>query len=271
MKNPCPVWSPGALSEAAAGRQDAKDQGRGACQQQSAIGAVNAQDEDQEQRRSASAFVRWHRQARSGVQAPHPDQEDHKNKRHLRGAVTVHETNMGHMAQMLPFAGLLSQLTNKEKKCLASNVVSPPRSSQEGAGPWPGLPRSPRKSSASPKEAVMRGRAVRLPRPPQQEARVPPALDCPYQRARAENGLTYSKFMAGLKKANIDIDRKVPCRHGRERSCRLRQHRREGEGQLARLIQQALFCTRCPQAGAAAGSGLSKADLVCGLFCFRQR
>ena len=29
-----------------------------------------------------------------------------KNKRHLRGPVTVHETNMGHMAQMLPFAGL---------------------------------------------------------------------------------------------------------------------------------------------------------------------
>ena len=24
----------------------------------------------------------------------------------LRGAVNVHETNMGHMAQMLPFAGL---------------------------------------------------------------------------------------------------------------------------------------------------------------------
>ena len=27
-------------------------------------------------------------------------------KRHLRGAANVHETNMGHMAQMLPFAGL---------------------------------------------------------------------------------------------------------------------------------------------------------------------
>jgi large subunit ribosomal protein L35 len=27
-------------------------------------------------------------------------------KRALRGAVNVHETNMGHMAQMLPFAGL---------------------------------------------------------------------------------------------------------------------------------------------------------------------
>ena len=29
-----------------------------------------------------------------------------KNKRHLRGAVNVDKTNMGHMAQMLPFAGL---------------------------------------------------------------------------------------------------------------------------------------------------------------------
>lgn len=29
-----------------------------------------------------------------------------KNKRHLRGAVNVHETNMGHIAAMLPFAGL---------------------------------------------------------------------------------------------------------------------------------------------------------------------
>jgi large subunit ribosomal protein L35 len=29
-----------------------------------------------------------------------------KNKRHLRGTVAVHETNMGHMKQMLPFAGL---------------------------------------------------------------------------------------------------------------------------------------------------------------------
>jgi large subunit ribosomal protein L35 len=29
-----------------------------------------------------------------------------KNKRHLRGAVAVHETNMGHMAQMLPGMGI---------------------------------------------------------------------------------------------------------------------------------------------------------------------
>ena len=27
-------------------------------------------------------------------------------KRHLRGAANVHETNMGHIAQMMPFAGL---------------------------------------------------------------------------------------------------------------------------------------------------------------------
>jgi large subunit ribosomal protein L35 len=29
-----------------------------------------------------------------------------KNKRHLRGAVSVHDTNMGSIAQMLPMAGL---------------------------------------------------------------------------------------------------------------------------------------------------------------------
>jgi len=27
-------------------------------------------------------------------------------KRHLRGATAVHETNMGHVAAMMPFAGL---------------------------------------------------------------------------------------------------------------------------------------------------------------------
>jgi large subunit ribosomal protein L35 len=29
-----------------------------------------------------------------------------KNKRHLRGSTAVHETDMGHIAKMLPFAGL---------------------------------------------------------------------------------------------------------------------------------------------------------------------
>jgi large subunit ribosomal protein L35 len=29
-----------------------------------------------------------------------------KNKRHLRGATNVHETDLGHIASMLPFAGL---------------------------------------------------------------------------------------------------------------------------------------------------------------------
>ena len=29
-----------------------------------------------------------------------------KNKRHLRGSVAVHETNMGSIAKMMPFAGL---------------------------------------------------------------------------------------------------------------------------------------------------------------------
>jgi len=29
-----------------------------------------------------------------------------KNKRHLRGAVNVHDSDVGHIAKMMPFAGL---------------------------------------------------------------------------------------------------------------------------------------------------------------------
>ena len=44
---------------------------------------------------------RWHSMKRHIL-----TKKSTKNKRHLRGAVNVHETNMGHMKQMLPFAGL---------------------------------------------------------------------------------------------------------------------------------------------------------------------
>ena len=53
--------------------------------------------------------------------------------------------------------------------------------------------------------------------------------------AARELGLTYSQFMAGLKKAAIDIDRKVLADMAVQRSGRVRQHRREGEGP-ARLM-----------------------------------
>ena len=43
-------------------------------------------------------------------------------------------------------------------------------------------------------------------------------------------GVTYSKFMAGLKKAGDRHRPQGPGRHGRQRSGRLRQHRREGAG-----------------------------------------
>ena len=59
------------------------------------------------------------------------------------------------------------------------------------------------------------------------------------------NGMTYSRFMNGLKKAGIALDRKVladmavfdkepqgPRRHGRVRQGRLRRPRRAGQGRL---------------------------------------
>ena len=46
-----------------------------------------------------------------------------KNKRHLRGAVNVHETNMGSIAQMLPRRWPLITDEQGVHTCLASNVV----------------------------------------------------------------------------------------------------------------------------------------------------
>ena len=46
-----------------------------------------------------------------------------KNKRHLRGIVNVHESDMGSIAKMLPSAGLDSTDEQGENTCLASNVV----------------------------------------------------------------------------------------------------------------------------------------------------
>jgi large subunit ribosomal protein L35 len=45
-----------------------------------------------------------------------------KNKRHLRGAVNVHETNMGHMHKCCP-AWAFNNDEQGVHTCLASNVV----------------------------------------------------------------------------------------------------------------------------------------------------
>src|SRR6218665_723624 len=51
-----------------------------------------------------------------------------KNKRHLRGAVAVHETNMGHMAESLPWAGLGPPGTVEgERRMPRVKRVVPPR------------------------------------------------------------------------------------------------------------------------------------------------
>ncbi len=44
-----------------------------------------------------------------------------------------------------------------------------------------------------------------------------------------QHGLRYSEFIAGLKKAKIELDRKDPGRHGRRRSAGFRAGRRVGQ------------------------------------------
>jgi large subunit ribosomal protein L35 len=68
-----------------------------------------------------------------------------KNKRHLRGAVNVHETNLGHVAQMMPFAGL--EPTGRprgERYASRQTWRHCTRTPQENPCPGQGLPRSPR-------------------------------------------------------------------------------------------------------------------------------
>ncbi len=87
-------------------------------------------------------------------------------------------------------------------------------------------------------------------------------------------GLTYSKFMAGMKKASIEIDRKVLADMAVNDPAAFRQHRREGEGPAGLNALNGPW--RKPRAvwqtGCAARRGpaeLFQADLVCGLFCLR--
>jgi large subunit ribosomal protein L35 len=66
----------------------------------------HAQDEDQEQREKAFSRPGGTVKRGQAFKRHILTKKTTKNKRQLRGAVNVHETNMGHIAQMLPFAGL---------------------------------------------------------------------------------------------------------------------------------------------------------------------
>ena len=51
---------------------------------------------------------------------------------------------------------------------------------------------------------------VRLHGPQAQKARLPPSVDHPHLRRLQDlNGINYSRFMNGLKKAGIDLNRKM--------------------------------------------------------------
>ena len=50
---------------------------------------------------------------------------------------------------------------------------------------------------------------VRLPRPQGSQGRLPEALDPAHQRRARLNGTTYSRFIAGLHRADVEVDRKM--------------------------------------------------------------
>jgi len=99
------VWFAGALPEATAGLQDGKSLPAPA-------GAIKKEHHMPKMKTKKSAAKRFRVRPGGTVKRGQAfkrhilTKKTTKNKRHLRGTVAVHETNMGHMKQMLPFAGL---------------------------------------------------------------------------------------------------------------------------------------------------------------------
>ena len=146
-----------------------------------------------------------------------------KNKRHLRRRHCCTDQHGPHG----PDAVRQSLSQGKGEKCLAANVVSPHALVTRRC--WPGkgfaaveCPGIARKRSCGPGNTPTVTAATRSACSGQLWiARINAA-------SRGGLGLTYSKFMAGRKKAKHRHRPPGPCRHGRERSCHW-QHRREGE------------------------------------------
>ena len=73
-----------------------------------------------------------------------------------------------------------------------------------------GLLRPPQEHDPGRKGCRRSFEAVCLPRPQGQQAQLPRSVDPAYQRCRPRAfGLTYGRFIDGLNKAGIEVDRKV--------------------------------------------------------------
>ncbi len=87
-----------------------------------------------------------------------------KTKRQLRGAVNVHETNLGHMAQMLPVRRPVIHRRLKESHYASRQTwCHRPRPSQESPGPGQGLPRPSQERLSHRQAGGDEGGSVRLP------------------------------------------------------------------------------------------------------------
>ena len=80
---------------------------------------------------------------------------------------------------------------------------------QEGTGAGQGLLRQQEPVVPRRQRAGHALRAIRVPRPPGPEGRVPPSVDPADQRGCRLDDMSYSRFIAGLNAAGIEVDRKI--------------------------------------------------------------
>ena len=72
-----------------------------------------------------------------------------------------------------------------------------------------GLLRPPQEYHPGRQGRRRQGGTVFLPRPQEPEAQLPRALDPAHQCGHPQHGLTYGRFIDGLGKAGVEVDRKV--------------------------------------------------------------
>ena len=147
--------------------------------------SIHAQDEDQERRaRSASACVRAApSSAARRSSATSSPRRPPRTSASCAAPTAVHETNMGtwrRCCRSLALPTIRSDTMPRVKRGVTARARHKKVLDQAKGYPRPPQERLPHRQASGDE-----GRPVRLPRPPQQEARVPRAVDRPYQRRRA--------------------------------------------------------------------------------------
>ena len=154
--------------------------------------------------RRASGGPRWSRDPqRQGVQFLR--RGDPKLDRNMSTAWTAFRQSRHRHLRVCHRGPSVKGVPHGESQTCGPRSQASPRSPRKGRG----LLREPQPNLQVRQRGGAALVAVRVPRPPGAQGRLPPALDTADQRRCRENGTNYSQFVSGLKRKGVEVDRKV--------------------------------------------------------------